>query len=370
LLDFPATFRQRTKFQLRKTSKPVRQNISLADPSPIYDALGGAAGCHALSAGFYARVARDPVLRPFFPGKSMKCAIDAFAAFLVDFLGGAPGGPKHRWHLSLDEVHRHFRIGVRERDAWLRLMHAAIDETALSTSDRQTLTALFDHASAYLVNHGPAPAAPAIHDGDLAGRWTAQHALERAIAAICAEDCSAAIGLADGIQSNRAGLLAIMLATRKPALLDYVRAAVHADPALIDDRTYGGRTLLHDAAAAGDPDSVTLLLELGADPNARDRGDHTPLYTLANECLLADAVPIVPALVRAGADVNAADGVTRATPLHMAARRGAVAIAAALLEAGADLDIRDRRGDTPLRRAQNCRRHAVADLLRSRGATL
>jgi ankyrin repeat protein len=176
------------------------------------------------------------------------------------------------------------------------------------------------------------------------------------------------MALADEIQSNRAGLLALMLGSGNPALQDYVRASIQADPALVPRRTYGGRTLLHDAAAAADLATVSLLLELGANPNAADRGGHTPLYTLANECLLAAGAPIVSALVRAGGDVNAADGVTRATPLHMAARRGSVEIAIALLECGAAIDARDRRGNTPLRRALNCRRTLLAEMLRSRGA--
>jgi truncated hemoglobin YjbI len=106
----------------------------------------------------------------------MKCAIDAFGAFLVDFLGGAPDDAKHHWHLSLDEVHRRFRIGARERDAWLRLIHATIDATGLAPSDRGALTALFDHASAYLVNEGPPPPTRPLNGPDLAGRWTARTA--------------------------------------------------------------------------------------------------------------------------------------------------------------------------------------------------
>ncbi len=54
----------------------------------ILDALGGEAGCKRLSREFYARVAKEPVLRPLFPGKSLRCATEELAAFLVQFLGG------------------------------------------------------------------------------------------------------------------------------------------------------------------------------------------------------------------------------------------------------------------------------------------
>jgi ankyrin repeat protein len=52
----------------------------------------------------------------------------------------------------------------------------------------------------------------------------------------------------------------------------------------------------------------------------------------------------------------------------MAARRGFVGIAQTLLDAGAELDARDRKGDTPLRRALNCRKREVAELLSQYGA--
>ena len=78
--------------------------------------------------------------------------------------------------------------------------------------------------------------------------------------------------------------------------------------------------------------------------------------------------PGVPgALVEAGADVSACAGVTRATALHMAARRGHVEVARALLDCGAAVNARDRKGDTPLQRAIHCRRKSVSELLRERG---
>ena len=67
----------------------------------LYAAVGGKDGCRSLSEAFYGRVKSDPVLRPLFPGKSMRCAIEAFAAFLAQFLGGPAEDAEKRWSLSL-----------------------------------------------------------------------------------------------------------------------------------------------------------------------------------------------------------------------------------------------------------------------------
>jgi 26S proteasome non-ATPase regulatory subunit 10 len=52
----------------------------------------------------------------------------------------------------------------------------------------------------------------------------------------------------------------------------------------------------------------------------------------------------------------------------MAARRGNVQIAEVLLDCGANIEARDRTGDTPLRRSVNLDKTAVAALLVARGA--
>lgn len=332
---------------------------------PVLEALGGEEGCRQVSAAFYGRVAKDPVLRPFFPGKSLRCAIEEFAAFLIQFLGGDEEQTQFRWWLSLRESHARFQIGPEARGAWLKHMDATLNANVSDEATRNALRDFFSHSSAYVIG---SDAGEPDHE-ELAARWSEQRALDRAIAAIAAGREDEALALAPRFAARPSvfvGLLARMVRSGRAQLIRFVIEATKNDPALATRRFAGG-TLLHFAAGAGCLKVVTLLLRLGVDPNIQDRGNHTPLYCVANQCGSNSGPDIVRALVEAGADVNACGGVTRATPLHMAARRGHLKIARALLDCGAAVNARDRKGDTPLQRAINCRKSGVSQLLVERG---
>src|SRR5437588_6714500 len=128
------------------------------DGGDLYRAIGGTAACQQLSEAFYARAARDPVLGPFFPGKTQRCAIEAFTAFLAQFLGGPPEDAQRRWWLRLRESHLRFKIGHKERDAWMKNMMQALEEVPIEEPARSALRDLFERSSAYVVNAEPAPA--------------------------------------------------------------------------------------------------------------------------------------------------------------------------------------------------------------------
>jgi truncated hemoglobin YjbI len=347
--------------------------------SNLYETLGGTAACRRLAVAFYGRVERDPILRPLFPGKTFKCAIEEFTAFLAQFLGGPSEDSQRRWWLSLHESHRRFKIGQRERTAWIANMLLALDDVRIQEPLRSELLGFFQGSSAYVVNQGEPTAAEDAGGGkrqvEIARRWKAQLRLDEAVAALRSGDAKRAIALAESStletcgRTVHCGLLALMIRSRQSELLDHARVKLAGDPALAQER-YAGRTLLHEAAAAGEPAMVELLLSLGADPNALDGGGHTPLYSAGNECAVEGGGKVVRALVRGGADVNACEGVKRCTALHMAARRGHAEVAAALLDCGADLEVRDSHGETPLRRAVNCEKPALVSLLIERGADL
>jgi hemoglobin len=375
------------------------EDADLGNGFNLYEAVGGRATCRKLSSAFYGRVARDPVLRPYFPGKTLKCAIEAFAAFLAQFLGGPSEDAQRRWWLSLRESHLRFKIGQRERDAWMKNMIGALDDVQVGEPARSTLRRFFKRSSAYIVNVGEAPAAAEDWDrrsGDrtrgereqagkreksssrldqeIARRWHAQRLLDQAVDAIRRWDAERAIALAESealqthFERNRsvfAALLALMIRSGERTLLDYVHGRLSAIPALAREH-YSGRTLLHEAAAAGSVSTVELLLRLGADADAG--GSHTALYCVGNECSTPGGAAVVRVLVQAGANVDVRSRAKQCTALHMAARRGNVEVAEALLDCGADIEARDSLGETPLRRAVNCDKTEVAALLLSRGA--
>jgi hemoglobin len=333
--------------------------------SSLLESLGGEEGCRRLSVAFYARVGKDPVLRPFFPGKSLRCATEEFAAFLIQFLGGDDEQTQHRWWLSLRESHARFQIGPNARRAWLGHMEATLDAAPLDNATRNALRDFFSRSSAYVIGRDIAES----DHQELAARWSEQRVLDSVIAAIVEGRDDETLALAPRFACRPSvfvGLLARMVQSGRATLIHFVIDAVESDPSLAT-RRFAGTTLLHFAAGAGCVEVVALLLRLGVDPNIRGRGGHTPLYCVANECALEAGPDVVRALVRAGADVNACGGVTRATALHMAARRGHVEIARALLDSGAALNARDCKGDTPLQRAINCRKKGVSQLLLERG---
>ncbi len=187
--------------------------------------------CRSLSAAFYARVGKDPVLRPFFPGKSLRCATEEFAAFLIQFLGGDEKQTQHRWWLSLRESHARFQIGPSARRAWLGHMEATLDAAPLDDATRNALHHFFSSSSAYVIG---TDAAELEHE-ELAARWSEQRVLDSVIAAIVEGRDDETLALAPRFASRPSvfvGLLARMIQTGRARLIHFVIDAAESDPSL------------------------------------------------------------------------------------------------------------------------------------------
>jgi len=113
--------------------------------------------------------------------------------------------------------------------------------------------------------------------------------------------------------------------------------------ARLDDHGRYEMTALHYAVRGGKLPLVALLLDRGANPNARDDKGLTPLLHLARTRARFDPLAVLELLVSHGADVDARDE-TESTLLMSYARKGQGAAVRWLLAHGADPSARNRSG--------------------------
>ena len=103
-------------------------------------------------------------------------------------------------------------------------------------------------------------------------------------------------------------------------------------------------TPLHWAARKGNPAVIQMLMVAGADLNARGWQQETPLHSAARNY---ENPAVVVTLLAAGADPEARN-YTKETPLHMAAGNWGLAMTQTLLAVGADPNARNGKQETPL----------------------
>jgi len=169
-------------------------------------------------------------------------------------------------------------------------------------------------------------------------------------------------GGADANEVTTEGETALMTAARTgsvPAAKVLLAAGAKVDA----KETWQGQTALFWAVAQKHPDMVKELIAAGADVNMRTAtkiwerqntaeprekwmplGSQTPLMFAAREGCAA----CIPILAAAKADLNATDIDDKLTPMIMALINGKYDAAAALVKAGADVNMADNLGRTPL----------------------
>jgi hemoglobin len=137
------------------------------EPPTLYARVGGFPFFERLVERFYDGVARDPVLLALYPeAPDLTGARHRLTLFLVQYWGGPTTYSDERGHPRLRMRHGRFRVGVDERDRWLRHMLAAVEATTaelpsdIAEDVRDALTGYFEPSADHLRNDGLRQFAP------------------------------------------------------------------------------------------------------------------------------------------------------------------------------------------------------------------
>ena len=155
---------------------------------------------------------------------------------------------------------------------------------------------------------------------------------------------------------------------------DMLRAAESADTSNLllflkagmaaDTRDERGWTPLMAASFQGNEAAAKMLIENGADPQARDRSGYVALHWAA----LKGALPVVELLVpRVDCNAKSQSGLT---PLLQAAAEGHASAVRMLVAAGADANLASNEGWTPLHKAVANGHPDVVQILLAAGASV
>lgn len=125
--------------------------------------------------------------------------------------------------------------------------------------------------------------------------------------------------------------------------LPKVKTLLKDNPRLLSSRDESGNTPLHHAARQKQYETVSFLLNEGADVNCRNTNIVTPLHV----SIFVGSPEITKLLIEKGADIRLAD-YQLYTPLHYAAANGFNEVAAILIKSGAPLEAKNTYGRTPL----------------------
>uniref|UniRef100_A0A8D2Q536 Palmitoyltransferase n=1 Tax=Varanus komodoensis TaxID=61221 RepID=A0A8D2Q536_VARKO len=130
-----------------------------------------------------------------------------------------------------------------------------------------------------------------------------------------------------------------------------------ADPTLIDGEGYSS---LHLAVLFQHMPIIAYLISRGQSIDTTDHNGQTPLMLSAHKVIGVEPTRF---LLKFNPSIKAVDNIEKNTALHWAIVAGNVSAVDVLLEAGASLDIKNAKGDTPLDLAQQTKNRIIIHLL-------
>ncbi|XP_049569439.1 palmitoyltransferase ZDHHC13 [Orcinus orca] len=132
-----------------------------------------------------------------------------------------------------------------------------------------------------------------------------------------------------------------------------------ADPTLIDGE---GFSSIHLAVLFQHMPIIAYLISKGQSVNMTDVNGQTPLMLSAHKVLGSEPTGF---LLKFNPSLNVVDKIHQNTPLHWAVAAGNLNAVDKLLEAGASLDIRNVKGETPLDMAAQNKNRLIIHMLKS-----
>ncbi|MBG7608641.1 MAG: globin [Verrucomicrobia bacterium] len=112
----------------------------------------GEAGIRAMVAAFYRRVRTDELMSPMYPADDWEGSEERLASFMLFRLGASNEYIEKRGHPRLRMRHAPFKIGIAERDRWLKLMGEAMDEIKVPSFARVFLDSFFKQTADFMRN--------------------------------------------------------------------------------------------------------------------------------------------------------------------------------------------------------------------------
>ena len=105
-----------------------------------------------LIAAFYRRVRIDDLIGPMYPEDDFEGAEQRLRDFLIYRFGGSDRYIQERGHPRMKMRHMPFKIGIKERDRWLEIMAAAMEETEVPGEIALELKVFFEQVADFMRN--------------------------------------------------------------------------------------------------------------------------------------------------------------------------------------------------------------------------
>src|SRR3954463_7178649 len=96
----------------------------------LYEHAGREAGLHRLEQTFYDSVLRDPLLQPLF-GDGQPQHVEHLTMFTAESFGGPNHFTRELGFAHLIDVHRSLRITAAQRERFVELYLAALDDAGM-----------------------------------------------------------------------------------------------------------------------------------------------------------------------------------------------------------------------------------------------